>query len=97
MNQFHMKDRMTRKQFYYLHLMEPKPADKTNPKGSDPSSPVHIFKHISHTFLYSITALDYETCLCPQLEIIVSQGKLDLIMHPVVLKLITVKWNLYGR
>uniref|UniRef100_A0A8C2H915 Si:ch73-193i2.2 n=1 Tax=Cyprinus carpio TaxID=7962 RepID=A0A8C2H915_CYPCA len=70
MNQFHMKDRMTRKQFYYLHLMEPKPADKTNPKGSDPSSP---------------------------LEIIVSQGKLDLIMHPVVLKLITVKWNLYGR
>uniref|UniRef100_A0A672TBC7 Transient receptor potential cation channel subfamily V member 6-like n=1 Tax=Sinocyclocheilus grahami TaxID=75366 RepID=A0A672TBC7_SINGR len=70
MNQFHMKDRMTRKQFYYLHLMEPKPADKTNPKGSDPSSP---------------------------LEFIVNQGKLDLIMHPVVLKLINVKWNLYGR
>lgn len=32
-----------------------------------------------------------------QLEFIVRQGKLDLIMHPVVLKLITVKWNLYGR
>ncbi|KAF4105498.1 hypothetical protein G5714_013160 [Onychostoma macrolepis] len=70
MNQFHMKDRMARQQFYYLHLMEPKPADRTNPKGSDPSSP---------------------------LEFIVNHCKLDLIMHPVVLKLITVKWNLYGR
>ncbi|RXN24755.1 transient receptor potential channel pyrexia-like protein [Labeo rohita] len=70
MNQFHVKDRMARQQYYYLHLMEPMPADKTNPKGSDPSSP---------------------------LELIVNEGKLDLIMHPVVLKLITVKWNLYGR
>ncbi|XP_073776628.1 uncharacterized protein si:ch73-193i2.2 [Danio rerio] len=70
MNQFHVKDRMARQQFYYLHLMEPQTADKTSPKGSDPSSP---------------------------LEFIVNLGKLDLIMHPVVLKLITVKWNLYGR
>ncbi|KAK7140698.1 hypothetical protein R3I94_013090 [Phoxinus phoxinus] len=70
MNQFLMKDRMARQKFYYLHLLEPKPADKTNPKVSDPSSP---------------------------LEFIVNEGKLDLIMHPVVLKLITVKWNLYGR
>ncbi len=97
MNQFYMKDRMARKQFYYLHLMEPKPADRTNPKVSDPSSPVHIFKHMSHMFLCSVATLDYEICLCPQLEFIVNQGKLDLIMHPVVLKLITVKWNLYGR
>lgn len=96
MNQFHMKDRMTRKQFYYLHLMEPKPADKTNPKGSDPSSPVQAYC-TSLTFVYSVATLDNEICLCPQLEIIVNQGKLDLIMHPVVLKLITVKWNLYGR
>ncbi|XP_065107651.1 uncharacterized protein [Paramisgurnus dabryanus] len=70
MSQFHMKDRMTRKQFYYLHLIEPQPINMKNPKHSDPSSP---------------------------LELIVSQGKLDLIMHPVVLKLITVKWKLYGR
>ncbi|KAL2083201.1 hypothetical protein ACEWY4_020974 [Coilia grayii] len=28
--------------------------------------------------------------------VIVRQGKLDLIMHPVVLKLITVKWDLYA-
>ncbi|TRY85651.1 hypothetical protein DNTS_008800 [Danionella cerebrum] len=70
MNQFLVKDRMARQQFYYLHLMEPKPAEKSNPKASDPSSP---------------------------LEFIVNQGKLDLIMHPVVLKLITIKWNLYGR
>lgn len=32
-----------------------------------------------------------------QLEFIVHQDKLDLIMHTVVLKIITVKWNLYGR
>lgn len=74
MSQFHVKDRMTRKQFYYLHLIEPQSyratVNKKDPKGSDPSSP---------------------------LELIVNQGKLDLIMHPVVLKLITVKWNLYGR
>uniref|UniRef100_A0A667XAH7 Si:ch73-193i2.2 n=1 Tax=Myripristis murdjan TaxID=586833 RepID=A0A667XAH7_9TELE len=30
------------------------------------------------------------------LEVIVQQGKFDLIMHPVVLKLIQVKWELYG-
>ncbi|XP_075993307.1 uncharacterized protein LOC142988149 [Genypterus blacodes] len=31
------------------------------------------------------------------LEVLVQQEKLDLIMHPVVLKLIQVKWELYGR
>ncbi|KAI5606908.1 polycystin-2-like [Silurus asotus] len=35
--------------------------------------------------------------MTPVLAFIVHQGKLDLIMHPVMLKLITVKWNLYGR
>ncbi|XP_057198211.1 transient receptor potential cation channel subfamily A member 1 [Triplophysa rosa] len=70
MSQFHVKDQMTRKQFYYLHLIEPQTVNKDDTKASDPSSP---------------------------LELIVNQGKLDLIMHPVVLKLITVKWNLYGR
>ncbi|KAI4884950.1 hypothetical protein NFI96_021749, partial [Prochilodus magdalenae] len=73
LNQFHVKDRMTRQQFYYLQLLEPDPTCKTNLKGgvcSDPTSP---------------------------LESIVHQGKLDLIMHPVVLKLIAVKWNLYAR
>ncbi|XP_021464062.1 transient receptor potential cation channel subfamily V member 5 isoform X1 [Oncorhynchus mykiss] len=78
LNQFHVTDRMTRQQFYYLHLLEPEPPCKQNPPGqgsqegvaSEPTSP---------------------------LEFIVHQGKLDLIMHPVVLKLITVKWKLYGR
>ncbi|CAK6981687.1 transient receptor potential channel pyrexia [Scomber scombrus] len=31
------------------------------------------------------------------LEVVVQQEKLDLIMHPVFLKLIQVKWKLYGR
>ncbi|KAL0964344.1 hypothetical protein UPYG_G00322550 [Umbra pygmaea] len=78
LNQFHVTDRMTRQQFYYLHLLEPDPPCKLNRLGlglqencaSEPTSP---------------------------LEFIVHQGKLDLIMHPVVLKLIMVKWKLYGR
>ncbi|KPP74794.1 hypothetical protein Z043_106020, partial [Scleropages formosus] len=28
LNQFHVKDRMTRQQFYYLHLLEPEPPSK---------------------------------------------------------------------
>lgn len=31
MNQFHVTDRMTRQQFYYLHLLEPEPPCKQNP------------------------------------------------------------------
>ncbi|KAK5854466.1 hypothetical protein PBY51_015529 [Eleginops maclovinus] len=31
------------------------------------------------------------------LEVVVQQGKLELIMHPVFLELIQVKWRLYGR
>ncbi|XP_030628244.1 transient receptor potential channel pyrexia [Chanos chanos] len=73
MNQFHVIDRMTRHQFYYLHLLEPEPTCQRTSGGEvcvDPISP---------------------------LEFIVHQGKLDLIMHPVILKLIRVKWNLHGR
>ncbi|XP_028846032.1 transient receptor potential channel pyrexia [Denticeps clupeoides] len=74
LNQFHVTDRMTRQQFYYLHLLEPEPCKRTAGSSgkvcNEPTSP---------------------------LESIVRQGKLDLIMHPVVLKLITVKWDLYGR
>nr|XP_008292068.1 PREDICTED: uncharacterized protein LOC103366189 [Stegastes partitus] len=32
-----------------------------------------------------------------QLQVVVQEGKLDLIMNPVFLKLIEVKWKLYGR
>ncbi|XP_064789000.1 uncharacterized protein LOC135511414 [Oncorhynchus masou masou] len=67
MNQFHVTERMTRQQFYSLHLLEPEPPCKQNPAREWP------------------------------LPSIVHQRKLDLIMHPVVLKLITVKWKLYGR
>ncbi|KAJ8359466.1 hypothetical protein SKAU_G00159910 [Synaphobranchus kaupii] len=35
--------------------------------------------------------------LISPLDLIVGQQKLELIMHPVVLKLISVKWNLYGK
>ncbi|KAI7806084.1 hypothetical protein IRJ41_025892 [Triplophysa rosa] len=39
MSQFHVKDQMTRKQFYYLHLIEPQTVNKDDTKASDPSSP----------------------------------------------------------
>ncbi|KAG7248758.1 hypothetical protein CRUP_015915, partial [Coryphaenoides rupestris] len=64
---------MTRKQFFYLNLLEPPsrrdPGDSEN-DVTEPRSP---------------------------LEVIVHQGCLDLIMHPVILKLILTKWSLYGR
>ncbi|XP_074503582.1 transient receptor potential cation channel subfamily V member 6 isoform X6 [Sebastes fasciatus] len=74
LSQFHVTDRMTRQQYYYLNLLEPEPhSPETNLQDaviSEPTSP---------------------------LEVVVHQGKLDLIMNPVFLKLIQVKWNLYGR
>ncbi|KAG5831550.1 hypothetical protein ANANG_G00304870 [Anguilla anguilla] len=81
LDQFHVTDRMTRQQFYYLHLLEPEPPCKQSPQGlKAPSS----------------QELSTNEPLSP-LEFIVRQGQLDLIMHPVILKLIAVKWNLYGR
>jgi len=32
-----------------------------------------------------------------QLEVIVSFRQLDLIMHPVIMRLIDVKWEMFGR
>ncbi|XP_018518295.1 transient receptor potential cation channel subfamily A member 1 [Lates calcarifer] len=73
--QFHITDRMTRQQYYYLNLLEPDPHPHSPEKHlkavvSEPTSP---------------------------LEVVVQEGKLDLIMNPVFLKLIQVKWKLYGR
>ncbi|XP_039640343.1 transient receptor potential cation channel subfamily A member 1-like isoform X2 [Perca fluviatilis] len=74
LTQFHVTDRTTRQQYYYLNLLEPEPhSPGTLPQDtvvSEPTSP---------------------------LEVVVQQGKLDLIMNPVFLKLIEVKWKLYGR
>ncbi|CAJ1066637.1 hypothetical protein NQZ68_029674 [Xyrichtys novacula] len=74
LSQFHVTDRLTRQQFYYLNLLEPVPHLRNTPVQeatmSEPTSP---------------------------LEVAVHQGKLDLIMHPVFLKLIEIKWRLYGR
>ncbi|XP_041645596.1 transient receptor potential cation channel subfamily A member 1 [Cheilinus undulatus] len=72
LSQFHVTDRMTRQEFYYLNLLEPQPPKTPTQEAviSEPTSP---------------------------LEVVVHQGKLDLIMHPVFLKLIQTKWKLYGR
>ncbi|XP_045899048.1 uncharacterized protein LOC123967050 isoform X1 [Micropterus dolomieu] len=74
LSQFHVTDRMTRQQYYYLNLLEPEPhSPETHLQEaviSEPTSP---------------------------LEVVVQHGKLDLIMNPVFLKLIQVKWKLYGR
>ncbi|XP_034053209.1 transient receptor potential channel pyrexia-like, partial [Gymnodraco acuticeps] len=73
LSQFHVTDRMTRQQYFYLNLLEPERSPETHLTDavvSEPTSP---------------------------LQVVVQQGKLDLIMNPVFLKLIQVKWNLYGR
>ncbi|XP_041804077.1 transient receptor potential cation channel subfamily A member 1 [Chelmon rostratus] len=74
LSQFHVTDRMTRQQYYYLNLLEPEQqSPETHLREavvSEPTSP---------------------------LEVVVQQQKLDLIMNPVFLKLIQVKWKLYGR
>ncbi|KAJ4922188.1 hypothetical protein JOQ06_016594, partial [Pogonophryne albipinna] len=71
LSQFHVTDRMTRQQYFYLNLLEPEGSSETHlTVVSEPTSP---------------------------LQVVVQQGKLDLIMNPVFLKLIQVKWNLYGR
>ncbi|XP_035519365.1 transient receptor potential cation channel subfamily A member 1-like [Morone saxatilis] len=74
LSQFHVTDRMTRQQYYYLNLLEPEPHSPKTPLQeaviSEPTSP---------------------------LEVVVQQNKLDLVMNPVFLKLIQIKWKLYGR
>ncbi|MEQ2308981.1 hypothetical protein AMECASPLE_033910, partial [Ameca splendens] len=74
LRQFHVTDRMTRQQYFYLNLLEPNahtPGDDLPGAGiSEPTTP---------------------------LQVVVLEGKLDLIMNPVFLKLIQIKWNLYGR
>uniref|UniRef100_A0A8C7XB16 Si:ch73-193i2.2 n=1 Tax=Oryzias sinensis TaxID=183150 RepID=A0A8C7XB16_9TELE len=72
LNQFHVTDKVTRQQYFYLNLLQPEPR-QTAQKGKTSKS---VF---------------------PQLEEVVQEGKLDLIMHPVVIKLIQIKWKLYGR
>ncbi|XP_034408331.1 transient receptor potential cation channel subfamily V member 5 [Cyclopterus lumpus] len=74
LSQFHVIDKMTRQQYYYLNLLEP----ETHPSGT----------HLQEAVLSEPTS---------PLEVVVHHGKLDLIMNPVFLKLIQVKWKLYGR
>ncbi|XP_038154279.1 transient receptor potential channel pyrexia isoform X2 [Cyprinodon tularosa] len=65
LRQFHVMDKVTRQQYFYLNLLEPEGAGT-----SEPTTP---------------------------LQVVVLDGKLDLIMNPVFLKLIQIKWKLYGR
>uniref|UniRef100_A0A3B4WBW7 Transient receptor potential cation channel subfamily V member 5-like n=1 Tax=Seriola lalandi dorsalis TaxID=1841481 RepID=A0A3B4WBW7_SERLL len=67
LGQFHVTDKMTRQQYYYLNLLEPEPhSPEKHLQGNTP------------------------------LQVVVQEGKLDLILSPVFLKLIQVKWKLYG-
>ncbi|XP_023263394.1 transient receptor potential cation channel subfamily V member 5-like [Seriola lalandi dorsalis] len=74
LGQFHVTDKMTRQQYYYLNLLEP-----------EPHSPE---KHLQEVVVGEPTS---------PLQVVVQEGKLDLILSPVFLKLIQVKWKLYGR
>ncbi|KAJ0059269.1 hypothetical protein NL108_012686, partial [Boleophthalmus pectinirostris] len=52
----------------------------------------HVHDTMSRQQYFHLNLLEPEP-----LEVVVHRGKLDLIMNPVFLKLIEVKWNLYGR
>ncbi|XP_064411171.1 transient receptor potential channel pyrexia-like [Latimeria chalumnae] len=80
LNQFQEKNRVTRKQYYYLNLIEPTP-----PLIDGKKSPARSPAVVGYGFF------------SPQLEMIVHQESLDLVMHPVVLQLIEVKWMQYGK
>ncbi|XP_054874662.1 uncharacterized protein si:ch73-193i2.2 isoform X4 [Amphiprion ocellaris] len=88
LSQFQVKDRITRQQYFYLNLLEPEPHPEPSEEHlqeavvNEPSSPLQFSE-------------DSELVL--QLQVVVQEGKLDLIMNPVFLKLIQVKWKLYGR
>uniref|UniRef100_A0A3B3CR86 Si:ch73-193i2.2 n=1 Tax=Oryzias melastigma TaxID=30732 RepID=A0A3B3CR86_ORYME len=69
LQQFHVTDKVSRQQYFYLNLDQ----QTDTPKWSN-------HERVS-----------------PQLEEVVQEGKLDLIMNPVFIKLIQIKWKLYGR
>ncbi|KAF7221355.1 transient receptor potential channel pyrexia [Nothobranchius furzeri] len=74
LGQFHVTDKMTRQQYFYLNLLEPE-------------------LHSAEDSLQEAGMTE----LTSPLQVVVQEGKLDLIMNPVFLKLIQVKWKLYGR
>ncbi|XP_069478241.1 transient receptor potential channel pyrexia-like [Ambystoma mexicanum] len=67
LDQFHVKDRASRKQYFHINHLE---HDLAEFKGSHAKSP---------------------------LEVIVQTHQLDIIMHPVIQKLIEIKWQRFGR
>ncbi|XP_023182982.1 uncharacterized protein LOC102220998 isoform X2 [Xiphophorus maculatus] len=73
LRQFHVTDRVTRQEYFYLNLLEPEAGTPGDPSGAGISEPT------------------------TPLQVVVLEGKLDLIMNPVFLKLIEIKWKLYGR
>ncbi|XP_035982353.1 transient receptor potential channel pyrexia isoform X2 [Fundulus heteroclitus] len=75
LRQFHVMDKMTRQQYFYLNLLEPE-------------------AHLAGNTVLAGAGLSEPTT---PLQVVVLEGKLDLIMDPVILKLIEVKWRLYGR
>ncbi|XP_024152283.1 transient receptor potential channel pyrexia [Oryzias melastigma] len=74
LQQFHVTDKVSRQQYFYLNLLEPEPEfPEDDPQGDGNYGPPSA------------------------LEEVVQEGKLDLIMNPVFIKLIQIKWKLYGR
>ncbi|XP_067888781.1 uncharacterized protein [Heterodontus francisci] len=67
LDQFLIKDRANRKQYFMLNLLIPQPSETDNSRAKS------------------------------LLEVIVQYRQLDLIMHPVVQKLIHIKWKRFGR
>uniref|UniRef100_UPI00398E77B1 transient receptor potential channel pyrexia-like n=1 Tax=Pristiophorus japonicus TaxID=55135 RepID=UPI00398E77B1 len=67
LDQFLIKDRPNRKQYFMLNILIPQPSETNNSRAKS------------------------------LLEVIVQYRQLDLIMHPVVQKLIKIKWKHFGK
>ncbi|XP_013392770.1 uncharacterized protein LOC106160659 isoform X2 [Lingula anatina] len=75
LDQFHVKDRANRKQYYYLKHLEPrKPDHDVKDTGTETKG-------------YPMTAM----------QVAVKYRQYDILMHPVMQRLIAIKWRKFGR
>jgi len=83
LDKFHRKDKRNRKQFYQLSHLE---VDDS------------IYENTKVEFDEKSLSEELELCLAKSpLEAIVEHQQIDLILHPVITRLIDVRWQQFGR
>ncbi|KAJ1194008.1 hypothetical protein NDU88_003303 [Pleurodeles waltl] len=81
LDQLHVKDRANRKQYFHINVLEPTVAALQ----PDPPETQNGTSELKGSHAKS------------PLEVIVQTHQLDIIMHPVIQKLIEIKWQRFGR